>query len=383
MAGMDARRHDHHHSDAAPWTELELPLCVSSACRRPDCRYFGPERTWLRAELSHSTCPNCGQDYERGAEHVWRPSSSGCEESQCLPYHKVVTVLDVATQTFFALPVDWPSPASAQCLLMDAIRIADDFHGPVPGKMKSFEESAKDLTRMLEWFRASPLVATRTAARNGDKGRLGHGDDAHATGTTGISETYAHCHCFPVGADGRILLQRDELDELVTVYGCLIRARGMRVQDLRRETEPVDVQVCYMSGNLAAMVRVDPCCTVRDLKIAIRAQHAIPFFQQRILQMGEIEEPDDDLIMGCRHVTLLRESDVVKGVYAYVCRSWLCRRDYLAPNEPRGLRGSSRVWSLVNYVAQAAMEDPSLDIDDFKRLSGMLVEAYPFAGFEE
>jgi len=38
---------------------------------------------------------------------------------------------------------------------------------------------------------------------------------------------------------------------------------------------------------------------------------------------------------------------------------------------------------LVNYVAQAAMEDPSLDIDDFKRLSGMLVEAYPFAGFEE
>jgi hypothetical protein len=62
----------------------------------------------------------------------------------------VVTVLDVATETFFALCVDWPSPASAQCLLMDAIRIADDFHGPVPGKMKSFEESAKDLTAMLK-----------------------------------------------------------------------------------------------------------------------------------------------------------------------------------------------------------------------------------------
>jgi hypothetical protein len=123
---------------------------------------------------------------------------------------------------------------------------------------------------------------------------------------------------------------------------------------------------------------------MRDLKFAIRARHAIPFFQQRILQVGESQESDDDgMIMSCRHATLVREEDVVKGRFAYLCRSRSHRRDYLAPDQPSRMRGLSRVWSMRRFVEDVETDDPGLDTDYLKRLRCILVEALTFAGFEE
>ena len=78
----------------------------------------------------------------------------------------------------------------------------------------------------------------------------------------------AQSHCFPARAIVQPLFERSDLDEFVTAYGCLIRTRLMQAQDLRCGA-PIDVRVCYASVNLASMLRVDSCCTLRELKITV------------------------------------------------------------------------------------------------------------------